>query len=212
MVSETRNIRLMKGKTAMTWFLLGVVLVVLLAAAYFSLRGRGDTPAQVSVPEVKPDPRNDKVIVVEGWNDAEIRKVISDFIRTYEDEGYPAYTIEPHKQSENLYRLSFPQDIHPQLFTFLVNYIAYPFDLDLTNRFIIVAGQTTLSPAFEGVGASLAGQKAILYIPENDEDHDVVYLRTESGVHLANSFTDVKWKTVNDARLSNQVKNLVAGH
>ena len=158
-----------------------------------------------------PDPVNDKVIVVKGWNAGEIQKIIDDFIETYKGDGYPTYSIEPQKQEENLFRLTFPKDVHPTLFTFLVNFLAYPFDLDFKNRTVIVAGKTTLSAAFDGVDSSLVGKKAILYIPQDDQDHDVVYMQTESGINLANSFTEIKWRRVNDARLSSAVRNLIGG-
>lgn len=45
--------------------------------------------------------------------------------------------------------------------------------------------------------------------PENEQDHDVVYMQTESGENLANSFSELKWERVNDARLSNEVKDLI---
>jgi hypothetical protein len=151
---------------------------------------------------------NDKLVLVKGWDESEISKIIGDFIASYEADDYPAYTIESHKQSEKLYQLTFPQDIHPTLFTFLVNYLAYPFDLDATNRSIIVAGKTTLSSDFEAMGAQLAGEKAVLYIPENDQEHDVVYLQTESGVVFAHSFSEMEWRRVADARLSSEVKGL----
>jgi len=201
----------MRDKRTMLWLLMVLVLVALIAAACLSSRGRGASPQSVTMPSFTPNPENDKVVLVKGWNEVEIRKIIRDFMETYKNDGYPAYPIEPHKQSENLYRLTFPQDIHPLLFTFLVNYLAYPFDLDLKNRSIIVAGKTTLNSGFEGIDSSLVGKKAILYIPENDQDHDVVYMRTESGVNLMNSFTELRWRRVNDARLANEVKSLIGG-
>jgi hypothetical protein len=201
----------MRDKCPMSWLLVIIVLIALISVACLSFRGRGASPESATIPSFTPNPENDKVILAKGWNEVEIRKIINDFIETYKNDGYPAYTIEPHKQSENLYRLTFPQDIHPLLFTFLVNYLAYPFDLDFKNRSIIVGGKTTLNSDFEGIDSSLVGKKAILYIPENDQDHDVVSMQTESGVNLANSFNELKWRRVNNARLSNEVKNLFGG-
>ena len=152
---------------------------------------------------------NDKIIVVKGWNEIEIRKIVNDFVQTYESDGYPAYVIDAHKQVEHLFHLTFPKDIHPTLFTFLVNYLAYPFDLDFESRSIIVGGKTTLSGEFDGVDSAFVGQSAVFYVPLNDQDNDVVYMQTESGINLANSFTDMKWKRVSDARLSNEVMNLM---
>jgi hypothetical protein len=157
----------MRDNHTMSWLLIVIVLVALVAWACFYFRGKSaNTQSASSIQNFTPNPRNDKVILVKGWNEAEIQKIIHDFIETYKNDGYPAYTIEAHKQSENLYWLTFPQDIRPLLFTFLVNYIAYPFDLDLKNRSINVGGMTILNAGFEGIDSSLVGKKAILYIPE----------------------------------------------
>jgi hypothetical protein len=167
------------------------------------------TPQQTNVTPFVPDPKNDKVIVVKGWDENELRKIFADFIKTYENEGYPPYSIEPHKQQERLYRLQFPKDIHPLLFTFLINYMAYPFDFDLTNRSILVAGKTTLTRGFEGLDQSLIGEKALLYLPENDQDHAVVYMHTSSGTTFANLFSELVWRRISDARFPPDVTRLI---
>jgi hypothetical protein len=193
----------------MSWILLVILLAAIVAAAWHYSRNTRSTPQMAVRSPFVPDPKNDKVIIVEGWDEAKLRKVISDFIDTYKDDEYPPYTIDPRKRAEKTFSLTFPKDIHPLLFTFLVNYIAYPFDLDLTHRSIIVCGKTTLNSLFEGIDPSVIGQKAILYIPANDQDHDIVYMRAASGVTFANSFTELVWKHVNDARLSPEVKLLI---
>ena len=192
-----------------TWLVVVIVIIAILGVVSVYLRGRGSGSESTVNTNFKPAQDNDKVILVKGWDETDLTKIIRDFVATYENQGYPAYTIEPHQQSENFYRLTFPQDLHPMLFTFLINYLAYPFDLDLTNRPILVAGQTTLNSGFAGIGPDLVGKKAFLYIPENDEEQSVVYLRTDSGDTLAISFGEMKWKRVNDARLSSEVKALV---
>ena len=68
-----------------------------------------------------------------------------------------------------------------------------------------------MSSGFEGIDSALVGKRAILYVPENDQDHDVVHMQTESGINLANSFTELRWRRVDDAKLSNEVKNLIGG-
>jgi hypothetical protein len=195
----------------MTWVLIAVVFIALTAIACLSFRGKGVSIDSTAVPSFMPNPANDKVILVKGWNEVEIRKIINDFIEKYKSDGYPAYAVEPHKEEDSIFRLTFPKDIHPRLFTFLVNYIAYPFDLDLKNRTVVIGAKTTLSAEFDGVDSSFVGKRAILYIPQDDQDHDVVYMQTESGINLANSFTEIKWKRVNDARLSSEVRNLIGG-
>jgi hypothetical protein len=71
-----------------------------------------------------------------------------------------------------------------------------------------VAGKTSLSSAFEAIDESLIGQQAVIYVPDNDQDHDVVYMRTESGTNLAYSFQEAFWRPVKDSRLAPEVKLL----
>src|SRR5258708_17263959 len=155
-----------------------------------------------------PDPNNHKAIVVKGWNEDEVQKILDDFVAA-DSSSVDSYKIDVHKRDEDLYSLTFPQDIHPTIFGFLVNCLAYPVNFGLAGRSIIVAGKTMLNSDFHGIPQSLVGNKAIIYVPENDQDYDVVYLQTETGATLANSFSDGVWRKVNDARLSSEVKTLV---
>jgi hypothetical protein len=154
-----------------------------------------------------PDPDNDKAILIQGWNEDELRKILDDFVE--EDlSAFAAFRIEIEGRLETSFALTFPEDIHPAEFASLINYLAYPVNFDPAGRSIIVAAKTTLNSDFDGLPKSLEGKKALLYLPENDEDYDVVYLQTESGVTLAKSFNEGAWRKVNDARLSSAVKSL----
>ncbi|HMG75755.1 MAG TPA: hypothetical protein VK582_19800 [Pyrinomonadaceae bacterium] len=162
--------------------------------------------AQADLPPFIPDPNNDKVITVSGWNEEELGKALDDF--TGQDTSGSPRKIDIQKRFENLYRLTFPEDISVFDFMALVNYLNYPIDLGSPEREITVAGTTTLSSAFAGIPESLWGKSAILYVPETDEDHDVVYMQTEAGA-FANSFNrEGGWRLVDDPRLSGEVKAL----
>ncbi len=191
----------------MIWLIV-VILVVVVIGIILSFQQRETAFNDAVRKQFSSDTHNDKVLIVEGWSDEEIKKIISDFIKTYEKDGYPEYIIESKKYGIDTYRLTFPKDIHPLLFTFLVNYVAYPFGMEYENRTIVIVGKTTLTIGFEGIDSTQFGQRAILYIPANDVDHDIVYLQTRSGTNFANSFTTCIWKSVSDARLSNQIKKL----
>jgi len=154
-----------------------------------------------------PDPDNDKVIVVKGWNEDELQRILDDFIDA-DTSRDASYKIEVEKRDEDLYSLTFPQDIHAAVFGFLVNYLAYPTNFALTRHSIIVAGKTMLSSDFQGIPESLAEKKAIIYIPENDQDYDVIYLSVETGATFANAFSEGVWREVKDARLLSEVKML----
>src|SRR5436309_8297943 len=154
-----------------------------------------------------PDLDNDKVIVVKGWNEDELQRMLDDFIED-DSSGVASYKIEVEKRDEDLHRLTFPRDIHAAVFGFLVNYLAYPTNFALAGRSIMVAGKTMLRSDFQGIPESLVGNKAIIYLPENDQDYDVIYLQTETGDTFANSFSEGVWREVKDARLSSEVKML----
>lgn len=154
-----------------------------------------------------PDLQNDKVVVVSGWNEDELHQILDGFMAE-NPSGAPPYRVELDQQHETSFRLTFPGDIHPSLFASLVNYLVYPIELGTRDHQLTVAGQTTLDFTFEGIPKSLLGQKAVLYVPENDDDHDVVCLQTETGINFANSLNGNSWSQVHDARMPVDVKRL----
>ena len=155
-----------------------------------------------------PDLENDKVIMVSGWNEDELRKILDDFVA---EEASAAHEcrIDINKQYQNFHRLTFPEDIHPSEFACLVNYLNYPMNLGLAERSIVVAGKTTLNSDFQAIPLSLVGEKAILYVPENDQDYDVVHMQTETGATFAKSMSERAWRHVRDPRLSRDVQTLI---
>ena len=184
-----------------------LVLVVLAVLPVILLAKPVKLDPKASVAPFTPNPENDKLILVKGWNEDELRTILDDFVEEDRSDSLP-YKIEIHERHESLFNLAFPQDIHPMVFGFLVNYLAYPTNFDLSGRSIVVAGKTTLNLDFKGIPQTFVGEKAIVYVPENDQDYDVVYLRTETGGSLAISFAEDVWRNVKDARLSNEVKML----
>jgi hypothetical protein len=164
---------------------------------------------QADLSPFTPDPNNDKAILIQGWNEDELREILNDFVEQ-DLSAFVAFRIEIQQRFENSFALTFPEDIHPDEFVSLINYLGYPIGFGLAGRSIIVAGQTTLNSDFDGLPKSVEGEKALLYLLENDEDHDVVYLQTESGVTLAKSLNERVWRRVKDARLSIAVESLVS--
>jgi hypothetical protein len=159
---------------------------------------------EVSLPPFAPDPRNDKVITVSGWNDTELTAILEGFAA-----HLPPFPIEILCEDEDCYRVTFPADLHPSEFTALVNYLHHPSEIGISDHIIRAAGIATLDTNFEDIPESLVGEKAIFYVPDNDQDHDVVYLQTESGANLVNSLQDIGWRSIKQARLGNETKQLV---
>jgi len=187
--------------------LLLIIAFVMLPIILLAKPVKVDPNADVS--PFSPNRDNDKVIMVRGWNEDELRNILDDFIEA-DRSGSSPVDVEISKRAEDVYSLTFPQDFHPSRFSFLVNYLAYPSNFDLSEREVLVAGETTLNSDFEGIPQSLLGKKAIIYVPENDRDYDGVYLQTETDDNLAISFSEDVWRSVKNARLSSEVKTLLA--
>ena len=179
-----------------------ILLILIGAIAWVALRRSGGTGAPASaLPVFAPDPDNETEITVRGWERNELERIIADFRSTYENDGYPSYSVAITPDSDpSRYRLSFPQDIHPTLFAFLINFLHYPFQPDSSNRTIQVVGWSRVTPGFEGVDAELVGRRAMFYVPANDRAHDTVHLEVESGETFANSFSELRWREATETR------------
>jgi hypothetical protein len=164
---------------------------------------------QTDLSPFTPDLENDKAILIQGWNEDELGEILSDFVEQ-DLSAFVAFRIEIQQRFENSFALTFPEDIHPDEFVSLINYLGYPIGFDLAGRSIIVAGQTTLNSDFDGLPKSVEGEKALLYLPEGDDEYQLIYLQTESGVTLAKSLNEGVWRRVKDARLSSAVRSQIS--
>jgi hypothetical protein len=189
-------------------FLIPVALITLpLVLILIAKPVKAEDP-QTDLSPFTPDPQNDKAILIQGWNEDELQQILDDFVEA-DLSAFAAFRIEIDQRLENSFALTFPEDIHPAEFLSLINYLAYPINFDPAGRSIVVAGQATLNSDFDGLPKSLEGKKALLYIPENDKNYDVLLLQTESGVTLAKTFNEGAWRMVNDDRPSSAVRSLI---
>ena len=189
------------------WIMIGIIIVLILVIG-FLWYGKSNFSANVQARNFSQSIDNDKVIIVSGWNEDELKKILDDFQKMYHNQGYPSYAINTTKQNESQYKLTFPNDIHPLLFIFLINYLAYPFNFDLKTHSIVVAGSTTLNADYQGLNQAFIGQKAVFYIPKNDSAHDVVYMVTKQGGSLSLNLTTGDWKDTDQANLNTLAKEL----
>ena len=153
-----------------------------------------------------PDPNSDKRIVVSGWTDGELKRILEDFAKLYAlDRSFASRVTSGGAEA---IVISFPNDIPSDVFFFLVNYLNYPEAYEPSGRHIAVAGKATLSASFDLPESSLVVKSARVYVPENDEDFDLVYVTLRSGESYEVSFTDHRWRTVQEARMPEAVREL----
>ncbi len=178
-------------------FLVQVVtsLLVIGVVIYAALKsgGRGGRAA------FNPNPATDKNILVQGWTEPELKQILRKFLLKYSDTIGTNFPVTIQTEA-NRFRLRFPNDFPPDGFQFLVNYVRYPEDFDLKGRALVVVGSATLGREFDIPDDALAGQKAQFYVPSNDRDYDVLYVRVGDQT-FEDSFASSRWKLVKDKRL-----------
>jgi len=157
-------------------------------------------------PSFTPDLTNNKMIMVRGWKEDELVEIIDDFRE--ESTIDPPMEIEIQTRFETEFVLTFPGDIAPWDFAALVNYLIYPIDFDSAGRALVAAGRTTLNADFTGIPESLHGKKAIIYVPESDDDYTVLYMHTETGDNFAGSLSEMVWQSVDESRLPTAMQAL----
>ena len=153
-----------------------------------------------------PNPANDTVVVCRGWDETELSEILADFIRMYRDRLPSEHPFSIGHEGDQ-FRIRFPGDIPPTMLSFLINYLEYPKDFDLTKRDIVVVGLVTLTDAFPLPSSDYAGRKAHIYVPSNDRQYDEVYVAVGSQ-YFEQSFTNMVWKPTPDGRVPDEVRRL----
>jgi hypothetical protein len=126
--------------------------------------------------------------------------ILTDFADAYNNDLGPDFDYEVQPHDNGSIRITFPHDIPALQFSFLVNYVQYPKNYDLKERSISVVGKALITPDFHPPSEGLVGQNAIFYIPSNDQDYDLVYVRVGDQA-FENSFASRRWKHVVDSRI-----------
>ena len=187
------------------------VLIVGGLAAYAFVRfttfmSAGNAQNEKMTSTFVPNPSNQTSVTVRGWKRPELEKILTDFRQAYEMPAPSDWTIAT--RSDNVFAISFPNDIPPKLLYFLVNYLQYPKDFDLAHRLIGVLGRTSLTEACGIPDKKLIGMRAEIYVPANDADYDRVYLRTDDAEIYEIPFTDLVWKLAREARRPRTIEGL----
>lgn len=153
-----------------------------------------------------PDANNRTSVAVRGWKRPELDKMLSYLRESYEVPASSPWVVTA--RSDDVFVITFPNDIFPRLLYFLVNYLQYPKEFDVKDRSISVLGRMVLTRASGIPDDRLMGKSAEVYVPANDTDYDRVYLRTEDGEAYVIPFTDLIWKRVPEARRPQTIEGL----
>ena len=175
-----------------------LIILIAVAALVVVVYLVGRAPQRAMPDSFTGNPLNDKQIMVQGWAEPELRRMLADFEKMYAGQLGPAYAVVLQNNGSSI-RLSFPNDLPGDKFCFLVNYLHYPEGFDLKNRSVAVSGHGTLSDEPGLPDKALVGQRALFYVPANDQKYDLVYVRVGERT-FENSFASARWKPVDDSR------------
>jgi len=142
----------------------------------------------------------DKELFSRGWNEEELRQILDDFQDLYRDRLPQDFSAEIRAGHAWDRRVTFPADIDPLLFCFLVNYVQYPRDFDLDSRTILVVGEGTIGSELLPSDRSLIGKRIMIYVPADDVEYDEVYGFVE-GQSYKLPFSKDHWVPASEPRL-----------
>ena len=149
----------------------------------------------------------DKELLVRGWSDTELRKIVGNFQQLYRDRLPADFSTGIQSADGSTLRITFPADIDPELFCWLINYVQYPENFDLKSRTILVAGRATIGSEFLPSKLPLIGKRILFYIPADDQDYDVVFARVDDQSYMY-PFSSDFWEQAPEPRLPVGVNEL----
>lgn len=121
---------------------------------------------------------NNKLVIVDNISKAEIESILTSFCNMYNKESFEVqprlYTV-----SERQFAITFPYDIEFDIYCYFVNYLHYPMGFD--KSFDVSAWETT-GQARGWITEKSANKKVMLFIPEDDSEHDNVFLTTDDNI------------------------------
>ena len=121
---------------------------------------------------------NDKLVIVDNISKTEIDSILTGFCNMYNKESFQAQP-RLYKLSERQFAITFPYDIEFEIYCYFVNYVHYPMGFD--KSFDVTAWGTT-GQANGWITEKSANKKVMLFIPEDDKEHDNVFLTTEDNI------------------------------
>jgi hypothetical protein len=126
----------------------------------------------------KQENQNAKLVIVDKVSKTEIDNILTGFCNMYNKESFQARP-RLYKLSERQFAITFPFDIEFEIYCYFINYVRYPMGFD--KSFSVTAWETTKQTK-GWITEKTANKKVMLFIPEDDKEHDNVFLTTEDNI------------------------------
>lgn len=180
-----------------------IALPIVVFAAFVWIRRHGPASGRSNIAPTLVSSE----VLVRGWPQGQLVSIIEDFVALYEID---ASMIRDEPAAGGWTRISFSEPIDANLLLYLVNYLHYPMETDLTSVAPVAVARFATTGDFGPAGAT-PGQQAKAYVPLNDTAHDEVFVTLADNAAYRVSFTDMAWAEQSDARMSAEVRALPFG-
>jgi len=177
-----------------------VAMVVIFGVQHLAGKLGGMFARRRDVPT--PDLASGRVIVT-GWSAAEARTILKAFAKLYDlDEAIFAVS-----DAGEALEVRWKRPIASGTAFYLVNYLHYPMEFDLSGRrpeaVAVIAVPEALAP--NGIAS---GTLVKVYVPEGDTEYDLVHALTPNDRAYRISFTRLKWERIDAPRASPLVQQV----
>jgi hypothetical protein len=160
--------------------IIGATILVFIIKACMPAGQKPDTdttrPSNENLP--KQEKPNDKLVIVDNISKTEMDSILTGFCNMYNKESFQAQ-LRLYKLNERQFVITFPFDIEFEIYCYFVNYVHYPMGFD--KSFSVTAWETT-KQANGWITEKSANKKVMLFIPEDDTEHDNVFLTTDNNI------------------------------
>lgn len=160
----------------------GVLIAAILLVKYFT-KGKDYSPFKDTKrpsSDLKPKElvENNKLVLISNVNESKLTTVLTSFCNAYNKDVYTAL-IQVNQIEEDKFGLTFPYNIDFITFSFLINFLYYPVEVEY-DPFIEV--WATFENDDHLVPECLVSENVIFHIPVEKEEYDNVYVVTEGNL------------------------------
>lgn len=121
---------------------------------------------------------SDKLIIITNIDIDDLRSIITLYAWNYEDENIIDNLLVV-KISENEFTITFAHDINFEAYCYFINYLKYPEEVKCKPT---ILAWTKTNSTDEFVPERALNKLVMLYIPEEDDEYDNVFLTTEDNI------------------------------
>lgn len=166
----------------MVLIIIGVAVLIFAFKAFMPAGQKPEADRYTTRPSNKHLPTqekpNDKLVIVDKISKSEMDSILTGFCNMYNKKSFQALP-RLYMLSERQFAITFPYDIEFEIYCYFVNYVHSPMGFD--KSFDVTAWETT-GQAKGWITEKSANKKVMLFIPEDDTEHDNVFLTTDDNV------------------------------